>query len=116
MNPSFTASQSCPQCAQDADVEAKLLLVNPARISTDGPAEGGIPEPVLTADALVSAEGPVPANSQFVQGYFCRACGIGFVSAESLREPEASQIHGQEPEMVLQRRILHAVSKPRRES
>jgi hypothetical protein len=74
---SASDSQECPSCRSAAQVRHKRILVDPA-----APATMDVREkyygPIRVDDLGASVGGASPLE-QFVDGYFCDACGRGFL-------------------------------------
>jgi len=82
-------STECPRCASSNDVREKVLLVDKLNAQhlkhhpnerSSCACEGGLSIDGLKPELV--ADGPL---QQFVSGFYCEACGIGFVPEDMLK-------------------------------
>jgi hypothetical protein len=69
----------CPRCKEASAVRQKLLLIDEAWSDQDGQDPRLAYFSSLRADDVKTELGRSPPLEQFVDGYFCDRCGIGFV-------------------------------------
>ena len=84
MNP-HPSDEACPRCGLAIAVAPKLLLIDEAWVA----APGKDPRMAYAADLRVDDVLPSQVREaplqQFVEGYYCRNCGKGFVSEQALK-------------------------------
>ena len=78
--------EPCPLCGSTASIQPQLLLIDEAWVQRPGV----YPRLAYFADLRVDDLKPEAVRSepmsQFVDGYFCGACGKGFVSDAVLKD------------------------------
>lgn len=89
MGPNNLFNHTCPKCGSDAAVIAKLLLigkVSPGRkIENLEEFAGYQRQDQLAADECLPEFLRGEPQRQFVDGYFCKTCEVGFVPNEYLK-------------------------------
>jgi hypothetical protein len=82
MNCSDKLAKACPRCHSDAHVMPKLLLIgkaSPAVLFPNEEKAGYQRRDQVSIDECNPAFLQPPPLEQFVSGYYCAACGVGFV-------------------------------------
>ena len=80
------AFESCPLCGSDASVRPKLLLIDEAWVQRPGVDARLAYFADLRVDDLKAEAVRSEPMSQFVDGYYCNACGKGFVGDAVLKD------------------------------
>lgn len=73
-------SSTCPRCAKSEHVRSKMLLVD-----SSGPCPCFISFEQVKPDFIQEGE-----LKQFIPGFYCDQCAIGFLADEMTKEPEQS--------------------------
>lgn len=80
---------NCPKCGCGASVVEKLILIGKAspgsKIEHFEEVAGYRRQDQLAVDECLPDSLRAAPQQQFIDGYFCNACGTGFVSDESLK-------------------------------
>jgi len=76
----------CPKCHNSDDVREKLILLEAAWINYPGRDSREKCAMGLRADQVLPEALGEPPMEQFVSGFFCNSCEIGFVSESILKE------------------------------
>jgi hypothetical protein len=87
MSTSHQSGEVCPRCHSDARVVAKLLLIgkaSPSILFTEERAGYRRRDQVATDECKQEELQKTPLE-QFVHGFYCRACGVGFVADRLLK-------------------------------
>ena len=82
MSTSHQSGEVCPRCHSDAQVGAKILLIGKAIPSVLFPGEeraGYRRRDQVATDECKPEELQKTPLEQFAHGFYCRACGVGFV-------------------------------------
>lgn len=73
----------CPKCLSSDHVREKTLLIgaaSPRKLFRDGEERAGYQrKDQLAVDECKKEELQKPPLEQFINGYYCETCGIGFV-------------------------------------
>ncbi|WP_408952274.1 hypothetical protein [Lysobacter sp. Hz 25] len=81
----YPSDERCPRCGLADALAPKLLLIDEAWVA----APGKDPRMAYAADLRVDDVLPSQVREaplqQFVEGYYCRSCGTGFVSEQALK-------------------------------
>ena len=88
MNRSDTLEKACPRCHSDTNVTSKLLLIGKASPAALFPGEekaGYRRHDQVAIDECNPTFLQPPPLEQFVDGYYCAACGVGFVLDDLLK-------------------------------
>jgi len=83
--PSFHP-EDCPSCESAASVRAKLILIDEAWVDAPGKDPRLKYFADLRVDDIREAARKAPPLEQFVDGYWCEACGRAFISEKILKE------------------------------
>ncbi|MDR2213035.1 MAG: hypothetical protein LBE21_05350 [Pseudomonadales bacterium] len=85
-SPQLNAMQRCPKCGKDRHVRRKTLLIgkeSPLQMFEEDRV-GYRRKDQLAVDEVLPGVLPDPPLSQFMDGFYCDTCGIGFASDKIL--------------------------------
>jgi hypothetical protein len=82
------AANTCPRCHSDAQVKAKLVLIgraSPRLLFPDEERAGYRRRDQLAIDECSTENLQKAPLQQFVPGFYCHVCGVGFVTNSILK-------------------------------
>lgn len=76
----------CPKCGNTSNLKKKLILLETAWADYPGSDPREKCALGLRVDQVIPEALGEPPLEQFVNGFYCADCGIGFVSEDTLKE------------------------------